>query len=45
MDAKSVGYTISELRKKSGMTRLEPASRLSVSDKTVSKLENGGSHS
>lgn len=41
MDAKSVGYTISELRKKSGMTQLELASRLSVSDKTVSKWENG----
>ncbi len=41
MDAKSVGYTISSLRKRNGLTQLELAKRLNVSDKTVSKWENG----
>ena len=43
MDAKSVGYTISSLRKRNGLTQLELAKRLNVSDKTVSKWENGDS--
>ncbi len=45
MDAKSVGYTMAQLRKKHRLTQLELAERLHVSDKTVSKWENGVSHS
>lgn len=41
MDAKSVGYVIAELRKKNNMTQAELSDRLNVSDKTVSKWENG----
>ena len=41
MDSKSVGITISELRKKSGLTQISLAQKLNVSDKTVSKWENG----
>ena len=41
MDAKSVGYTMAQLRKKHRLTQLELAERLHVSDKTVSKWENG----
>lgn len=41
MDSKSVGITISELRKKVGLTQLALAKKLNVSDKTVSKWENG----
>ncbi len=41
MDTKSVGYTIASLRKKSKLTQLELANLLNVSDKTVSKWENG----
>ena len=45
MDAKSVGYIIAELRKKNNMTQDELSCRLNVSYKTVSKWENGVSHS
>ncbi len=41
MDSKSVGITISELRKKRGLTQLKLAEKLNVTDKTVSKWENG----
>lgn len=41
MDAKSVGNIIAQLRKKSGMTQQTLAQRLDVSDKAVSKWENG----
>lgn len=41
MDARSIGYTISELRKKQNMTQTELARLLNVSDKTISKWENG----
>ncbi len=41
MDQKSLGITIAELRKKSNMTQAELAAKLRVSDKTVSKWENG----
>lgn len=43
MDAKSIGYTIAALRRRHKMTQSELAQRLKVSDKTVSKWENGGS--
>ena len=42
MHAANVGKTISKLRKKLGLTQLELANKLNVSDKTVSKWENGG---
>jgi len=41
MDAKSIGNTISKLRKQAGMTQAELATILRISDKTVSKWENG----
>ncbi len=41
MDAKTIGTTISELRKKIGLTQAGLAEKLNVSDKTVSKWENG----
>lgn len=41
MDAKSIGKIIATLRKKKGFTQLELAKKLSVSDKAVSKWENG----
>ena len=42
MDAKMIGKTIAALRKKKGLTQLELAKKLSVSDKAVSKWELGG---
>ena len=41
MDAKSVGITISKLRKKCGMTQAQLAKKLNISDKTVSRWEKG----
>jgi len=41
MDSKSIGTTISELRKKNGLTQAGLAKKLNVSDKTISKWENG----
>lgn len=41
MDAKSIGYTIAALRRRRNMTQLALARHLKVSDKTVSKWENG----
>lgn len=40
MDTQTVGNTISALRRSAGMTQLELAKKLGVSDKTVSKWEN-----
>ena len=44
MDAKSIGSTIAKLRKRSGLTQQTLAKKLDVSDKAVSKWENGVSH-
>ncbi len=41
MDAKLLGRSIASLRKKCGLTQSELASRLNISDKTVSRWENG----
>lgn len=41
MNAKSMGITIAQLRKKCGMTQSQLAKKLSVSDKAVSRWENG----
>ena len=41
MNAASLGKTIAKLRKKNSMTQLQLATRINVSDKTVSKWENG----
>ena len=41
MDAKSVGTSIARLRKKCGMTQSQLAEKLNISDKTVSRWENG----
>ncbi|MBE6611410.1 MAG: helix-turn-helix domain-containing protein [Ruminococcaceae bacterium] len=41
MDTYTIGSTIAKLRKKSGMTQLSLAEQLNVSDKAVSKWENG----
>ena len=41
MDSRSVGQTISALRKKSGMSQLALAERLGITDKAVSRWENG----
>ena len=45
MDAKAIGYTIAALRRRLGLTQSALAQRLKVSGKTVSKWENGVSHS
>jgi len=44
MNATKLGNTIAKLRKKSGLTQKELAQKLNVSDKTVSKWENGGGY-
>jgi len=41
MDAKSIGNSIAKLRKKSGLTQSQLAQKLNISDKTVSRWENG----
>ena len=41
MDAKTIGNTIATLRKKHGMTQGALAEQLDVSDKAISKWENG----
>ncbi len=41
MDAKSIGALITRLRKKHNLTQSELAKRLNISDKTVSRWENG----
>ena len=44
MNATKLGDTIAKLRKKNGFTQKELAERINVSDKTVSKWENGGGY-
>ncbi len=41
MDSKSIGMAIARLRKKHGMTQSQLATMLHISDKTVSRWENG----
>ena len=41
MDSKSIGKTIAALRKRIGLTQSELAERLNISNKAVSKWENG----
>ena len=41
MDAKNMGYLISKLRKKCGLTQAQLAARLNISDKAVSRWESG----
>ncbi len=41
MDAKSLGSLIARLRKREGLTQLELAGQLNISDKTVSRWESG----
>ena len=41
MDCEKIGLTIKALRKEKGMTQLQLADRLNVSDKAVSKWERG----
>ena len=41
MDAKQMGKFISELRKDNGMTQVDLAKKLQVSDKAVSRWERG----
>ncbi|MBR2885414.1 MAG: helix-turn-helix domain-containing protein, partial [Clostridia bacterium] len=41
MNAKTIGNNILSLRKKRGITQAELAQKLNISDKTVSKWENG----
>lgn len=44
MNAKTIGNIIKELREDKGMTQMQLAERLNVSDKTVSKWETGGGY-
>lgn len=44
MDAKSIGVSISKLRKKCGMTQSQLAEKLNISDKTVSRWESGSGY-
>lgn len=44
MNVLRLGNTIAKLRKKLGLTQLQLAELLNVSDKTVSKWENGGGY-
>lgn len=41
MDQKKIGMFIANLRKKKNLTQLELASKLGISDRTISKWENG----
>ena len=43
MTEKSIGEFIQELRKEKGLTQRELASQIGISDKTISKWENGNS--
>ena len=41
MDQENIGKFILELRREKGLTQMELADRLGVTDKAVSKWENG----
>lgn len=41
IDQRELGHLIKELREKKGMTQLEMAARLNLSDRTISKWETG----
>jgi len=41
MDAKDIGLSIARLRKKCGLTQVELAAKLNISDKAVSRWESG----
>lgn len=43
MDCGKIGQLISQLRREKDMTQKDLADRLGISNKTVSKWENGGS--
>ena len=43
MDQKKIGLFIGTCRKKKGLTQKQSAEKLSVTDKSVSKWERGGS--
>ena len=43
MNQIQIGKFIAEIRKENGLTQRQLAQRLSISDKTVSKWESGGS--
>lgn len=45
MKSKTLGMLIAELRKKQGMTQLDLANKMGVTDKAVSKWEREVSHS
>ena len=45
MKEETLGARIARLRKEEGMTQLELAERMGVTDKAVSKWERGVSHS
>lgn len=45
MDANKMGAFIASIRKEKGMTQAELASKLFLSDKTISKWERGVSQS
>ncbi len=44
MDAKAIGLLITKLRKKCGLTQLQLAQKLNISDKTVSRWESGSGY-
>ena len=44
MDQENIGKFILELRREKGLTQIELANKLGVTDKAVSKWENGISH-
>ncbi|MBP3195593.1 MAG: helix-turn-helix transcriptional regulator [Butyrivibrio sp.] len=45
LDQKKTGMFINEVRKEKGLTQKQLAEEIGVSDKAVSKWENGVSHS
>lgn len=45
MDSNKMGAFIAQVRKERGLTQLELAQKINVTDKAVSKWERGVSHS